>query len=358
MDLRQIAKTRLQSQQIESPTQTSPEEVVSWLLAMQAQDYAGAKWSIGIRLPGSTDSQVEQAIGEKSILRSWILRGTLHFATAEDIRWLVDLVGPRMIAGNKRRYRELELDEKTLIRSNDLLILAVEKSESHTRKSLLAMLRQKGIPTEGQRGVYMLQRASLEGLICQGSTRANDPIFLKMDEFPLKKMSRADALAELSIRYFSSRGPATLPDFTWWSGLTAAEARAGLEFVRSRLSQATIDGISYWSGSALSPQSESKNSALLLPGFDEFLIAYKDRRASLDVPNYNRLTPANGMLPGTMVIDGKVVGTWKRTFRSGSVVVACSPFAPISSVDQKKMSRAASELAKYLQLPLEITQSE
>ncbi len=358
MDLLRIAKTRLQSQQLKSSTQNSPEETVSWLLAMQAQDYPGAKWSIGIRLPGSTDTQVEQAIGKKSILRSWILRGTLHFATAEDIRWLIELVGTRIIAGNKRRYGELELNEKTLTRSNDLLVRAVEKGESRTRKNLLAMLRQKGISTEGQRGVYMLQRASLDGLICQGSTRANDATFMKLDEFPLKKMSRAEALAELAFRYFSSRGPATLQDFTWWSGLSATDARSALDSIQSELTQVTADDTTYWSKAPKSTTQKSRTSTFLLPGFDEFLLAYKDRRASLAAPNYNRLTPAGGLLPGTVVIDGKVVGTWKRTFKKGTVVMAFSPFAPISSVDQADIFRAAENFAKYLQMPLNIAQSE
>ncbi len=216
------------------------------MLAVQGQDYAGAKWSLGLRLSKSTAAGVEQAISDKIILRSWLLRGTLHLVSGTDIHWLLVLLGPGIIAGNKRRYRELELDEATLLRSNDLLANALQGNDQLGRKELLAFLRQNGISTEGQRGVYMLQRASLEGLICQGVMHANNPTFMKLDGFPSKTMNRQEALAELARRYFISRGPATLQDFTWWSGLPAAEARAGLDSVQSQFIHESIDEQVYW----------------------------------------------------------------------------------------------------------------
>ncbi len=350
MNVQELVLQRLRSQQLWPPDLHLPGEVVSWMLAVQGQDYAGAKWSLGLRLPNSTDLEVERAIADKIILRSWLFRGTLHLVAGTDIRWLLALLGPGIIAGNKRRYGELELDEAVLLRSNDLLANALQGNDQLGRKELLALLRQNGISTEGQRGVYMLQRASLEGLICQGVLHANNPTFMKLDGFPSKRMNRQEALAELARRYFISRGPATLQDFTWWSGLPAAEARAGLDSIQSQFTHGSIDEQVYWWSPSLPLPRKKTQTTFLLPGFDEFLLAYKDRRASLGMPNYNRLASANGMLPGTIVINGRVVGTWKRTFKKGSVIITTDPFKPLSSVEAKGTLVAANRLGEFLGL--------
>ena len=198
----------------------------------------------------------------------------------------------------------------------------------------------------------MLQRASLEGLICQGVMHANNPTFMKLDGFPSKTMNRQEALAELARRYFISRGPATLQDFTWWSGLPVAEARAGLDSIQSQFTHEAIDEQVYWWSPSLPLTRGKTQTVFLLPGFDEFLLAYKDRRASLGLPNYNRLAPANGMLPGTIVINGRVVGTWKRTFKKGAVIITTNPFNPLSSVEAKGTLAAANRLGEFLGMPV------
>jgi hypothetical protein len=177
-----IAVHRLHSQQLEHTRLEKPIEVVTWLGAVQAQDYAGAKWSIGIRLPDSTDAGIEQAIADNTFFRTWAMRGTLHFVAASDIRWLLALVAPRIIARNARRYSELELDERTLARSNAVLADALQGGRQLNRSDLLGVLEQNSISTQGQRAAYMLQRASLDGLICQGVMRRNDPTYMSLDE--------------------------------------------------------------------------------------------------------------------------------------------------------------------------------
>lgn len=211
-------------------------------MAVQAQDYEGAKWSLALRLPKCTDAGVEQAITDRTIIRSWVLRGTLHFVSPADIHWLLSIVAPRIIAGNARRYQELELDERTLTRSNDLLVKALQEANQLNRKAMLASLEQNGISTAGQRGVYILQRASLDSLICQGTAHASNQTFMLLDEFSSKAMERDEALAELAKRYFSSHGPATLQDFIWWSGISTAEAMAGLDSIRSQLIEEIMNG--------------------------------------------------------------------------------------------------------------------
>lgn len=352
MAQRILATQRLYNQRIEQTqgVMFSLPELMNWLGAIQGQDYAGAKWSLGLRLPGSTDANVEQALAAKDIVRTWVFRGTLHLVAAADVHWMVALVAKRLIAGSARRYRELELDEETLKRSNDLLAKAVRNGQQRTRPELFAMLEQNGISTAGQRGVHMLQRASLDGLLCQGPTRNNQPTFFALNTLPVTRlMTREEALAELARRYFTSRGPATLQDFAWWSGLPVAEARAGLEAIRGQLLQEMVEGQAYCLSDSTPTIQDAPPVAYLLPGFDEYLLSYKDRSASLDDPRYKRLTPTNGMLPATIVVNGQVVGTWKRTIKKDTVTITPNLFRELSEEEQAAFASTAEQYAGFLE---------
>jgi hypothetical protein len=350
MDVREIALGRLSSQQIAQARFEQPGEVMSWLMALQGQDYAGAKWSLGLRLPKSTEAEIEKAIEERVIVRTWAMRGTLHLLTAEDAPWLVSLLSARLISSSLRRNRELELDEDTLKRSSKLLAQAVEGGLQRTRTELFSILQKDSISTSGQRGIYMLYRASLEGLLCQSVMRGRDPLFFAFSELPTKAKSlkREEALAEFATRYFASRGPATLQDFAWWSGLTMKEARAGLEAVSSKLEKETINGQTYWFSPAEIKMRKSSEGVFLLPGFDEYLLSYKDRSASLDDPHYKRGIPLNGMMPSTIVSAGRVIGTWKRTFKKNAVMFEINPFREFTGKEKDNIGVAAERYADFM----------
>lgn len=356
-----IARQRLQSQQLTSPKFVEPEAVLSWLVAIQAQDYAGAKWSLGLRLPDIWEREVELAIAEAKTLRTWAMRGTLHFVAPRDIRWLLTLLAPRIIAGNARRYKELELDEQTVARSNAVIVKALAGGQRLARPELVAVLEQAGIATTGQRTPYLLQRAALALLICQGVMRGKHPTYFLLDELvpPAKSLTREEALAELAHRYFTSRGPATLKDFIWWSGLSSADAGVGLVAVKARLAQVSIGGRSYWlSDSSLEERPSDARLLHLLPGFDEYLLSYQDRSAVMDVPRLRALTPANGMLPPTLVWDGRVVGTWKRTFQNkGAVLITAIPYAPMDAVQWPELVAAARKYGEFLGLAVELVET-
>ncbi len=356
MNARDIAIRRLDSQQLDHTRLETPGEVVAWLGAAQAQDYAGAKWTVGLRLPAASDAGIEQAIVDKTILRTWALRGTLHFVAAADIRWLLALVGPRIIAGYARRYRELGLDERTLARSNAVLVKALQGGKAIARKKLRVILEESGISTEGQRAVHMLQRASLEGLICQGVAIRNDPTFLSLDGLAQKAgttlaLTREQAAAELARRYFASRGPATLQDFVWWSGLAVAEARAALDAVASQFVHEQVEGQTYWRSRAAPRARTGSPSVYLLPGFDEYLLSYRDRSASLEADIAAKMKPMNGMLSPTIAVDGRVVGTWKRTFQKGGVVIAANPFIRLTAAQDRALAAAAKRYGDFFGMP-------
>lgn len=347
--MRTIATRRLAGQHIGTGRFRRPVEVVSWLGTLQGQDYLGALWSIGLRTQGCTEADIEQALDDTEIVRLWLMRGTLHIAAAADVRWMVALLGPRVIALSALRYQELELDERTLARSSELLAGALSGGRRRTRKELLALLRQNGISTEGQRAPYLLQRAVMDGLICQASARRGEPIYLEVAALPpAKPLSREESLAELARRYFRSRGPATLHDFAYWSGLLMDDARAGLEAARADLAAETIDGQTYWRGFDAPEPDAPSPSVFLLPGFDEFLLGYRDRSAVMDVERARDI-PKNGMLPPNVVIDGWVCGHWKRTLRKQDVTIHCELFRPLTADEKNALEEAAEAYASFLQ---------
>ena len=351
-----LALQRLHSQQLAKPKNKQPADVVARLGALQAQDYAGMKWSVGLRVPGLTEAEVEQAIDDRKILRTWAMRGTLHVVSPADIRWMLELLAPRIIAGNARRYKQLELDNRTFVRSNDIIGTALEGRNQLDRPALVAILEKRGIPAAGQRAPYLLQRAALDRLIFQGVMRGKDATFLLLDEAipEVKILTRPEALAELAMRYFTSRGPATVRDFIWWSGLSRADANLGLDSIRSALAEETFEGQVYWMSRSPLSSVKSSNVLHLLPGFDEFLLSYKDRSVSMDVKQLRSLTPANGMLPPTMVMNGKVIGIWNRTFRKGIVVIVPKPFGPLNAEQKRRIIDASERYGAFLGMSVDM----
>lgn len=352
-----VAALRLHHQQIAGSRLGTPEQVVAWLGGLQGQDYPGAKWSVGLRLPAATDAEVQRAIDTGRIVRTWPMRGTLHLVAAEDVRWMLALTSPGNLKGSAARRRQLELDDTTLARCRDVFIRALAGGRQKRRDELYAALEEAGITTAGQRGYHLLWNAALHGLICFAAMAGREQAFALQDEWipPTRPRSRDEALAELALRYFTSRGPATIHDFAWWSGLGVTEAQAGLEAVKAHLVRETLDGRACW----LSPDvdvPEGLPRAFALPGFDEYLLGYKDRGAVLAAADADKVCPgANGVFAPTMVLDGRVVGTWKRTLRRASVDITPQPFIGLDEDGSEAFDRAARRYAAFLGLPATVS---
>jgi hypothetical protein len=343
-----IATARLQNQMISGSKLQDPAAVSARMLAVQGQDFASAKWSLGLRSPGSTEAGVEEVIAAGKILRTWALRGTLHLVHAADIYWLLALMAPRVIAMNARRYAELELDEPTLKRSNALLVKMLAEAAPQDRKSLMALLERSGISTAGQRAPYILQRASLDRLIVQVAVIRNEPQYALLPEAePGALLEREHSLAELARRYFTSRGPASLQDFVWWSGLTISDARTGLEQIEEQLVKERVGETDYWRSPVELQEDDRSPSAYLLPSFDEYLVSYKDRSAMMDI-DQKRLTAKNGILSAVVVLDGRVTGSWKRTIKREQVKVEVQPFTALTGAQEAAIAAAASSLCRFL----------
>jgi hypothetical protein len=314
--------------------------------AVQAQDYLGVLWAIGLRMQSATEEKIEQAIAERTVVRTWPMRGTLHFVAPADIRWMLALLARRVLSGRPARYRQLDLDQAVFDKSRDLLVSALEGDRQLTRDALYEILEAAGIATAGQRGLHILQRLALDGLLCFAARQGKQQTFALLEEWvpPARMLSRDEALAELAERYFTSHGPATLKDFTWWSGLTVAEAKAGIELAGPRLQKEAV----YWFG-ATAPAAAAA-SAYLLPPFDEYTVAYKDRSAVLD-PAHGRFVSTNGIFYPAIVLDGRVAGTWKRELKKGSVVITLSPFEPLKKKEREAIAVAAERYGSFLGKP-------
>ncbi|HZQ35909.1 MAG TPA: winged helix DNA-binding domain-containing protein [Dehalococcoidia bacterium] len=352
-----IARQRLSNLQIEGSACRTPAELVARLGAVQAQDYAGAKWALGLRLPRATDAAIEAAFGAGAILRTHVLRPTWHFVASDDIRWLLELTAPRVRAALAHYDRQLELGDALYARSNESLTAALAGGRHGTRAELAAALQQSGIDaSNGQRMGHLLMRAELDGVICSGARRGKQQTYALLAERApdARRRERDEALAELTRRYFTGHGPATVKDFVWWSGLTAADARAGIDLAGPGLVCETLDGERYWrsasvpaSGPPLSP------AAYLLPNYDEYTVGYADRSAVFDAAHTAALgSRENILFHHTVVLDGRVAGTWKRTERKGAVAVTPAFFTPPSEVERKAVAAAAARYGRFLGQPV------
>lgn len=352
-----IGPYRLFNQGVTEAGFQEPVQVVAHLGAMQAQDYAGALWAIGLRMPKATQATLEQAIAGRSIVRTWPMRGTLHFVAAADVRWMLKLLTPRVISRLASRHRELEIDQEVISRSQDLIIKALEGGKQLTREELFQVLERANISPKGQRGIHILGRLSQEGLLCFGSHQDKQPTFALLDEWvPVTKtLEQDEALAELAKRYFTGHGPATLADLERWAGLKTSEARAGLEMVKSQLRKEEVDGQTYWL-SQKEPPSPAKSPAVnLLPGFDEYILGYKDRSAVLDPQYSEKIVPGgNGMFMSTIVSDGQVVGTWRRTVKKSKINITPVPFTSLSPAELAACAIAAERYGQFMNMLVEV----
>jgi len=361
-----IAYQRLRNQYLSEATFTKPQEVVQWLVAVQAQDFAGAKWSLGLRMQGATDDKIEQAFADGSILRTHLMRPTWHFVTPDDIRWMLALTAPRVHVANAFMYRKLELDQSIFTRSNDALGNALQGGKQLIRNELRDVLDKAGIATAGEfRMGYLMMQAELEGIVCSGARRGKQFTYALLDERAphARVLDREEALAELARRYFISRGPATVQDFAKWSGLTIADARSGLEAIKGYFQQEVVEGQTYWF--ALSAQVTVtgdeyiaevtvtyKPTAHLLSIYDEYISSYKDRSAIGDGRYAERLMAMGNALTYILIVDSQIVGTWKRTLKKDAVVIETNLFTALTEAENLAVAVAAQQYRTFLELPV------
>jgi hypothetical protein len=331
--LHEVGLLRLVAQGVAGPG-TGPVEVVRRLTAVQGQDFPGALTSIALRTTERRRKDVEAALDAGEIVRSWPMRGTLHVLAADDLHWMLDLLSARAMAGLAGRRERLGLTEADVERARELVTAALSGGGRMRRADLLAAIEDGGVAITGQRGYHLLWYLAQTGTLCLGPTDgAGEQLFVLLDEWVRapRRLTGEEAFAELARRFFLGHGPATVHDLARWAGIPVRDARAGLAVARRELAVIEVDGVEHLMDPAtpdrLAGCRDEATGLFLLPGFDEFVLGYGDRRAILDPQFAEHIVPGNnGMFRPTVVHGGRVVGTWQWTGRGAKRTVTATPF--------------------------------
>jgi hypothetical protein len=347
----EVALLRLVAQRIVGPRAPDPGDAVRRLTAAQGQDLPGALLSIALRTESGKRGDVEAALDAGAVVRSWPMRGTLHLVAADDLPWLIGLLGPRVLAGAPARRRQLGITDDDVEKARMIAVGALSGGTRLRRADLLAALADGGVDVSGQRGYHLLWYLSQSSTLCLGPMDGKEQLFVLVDDWVTARtrLEPEVALAELAERFFRGHGPATLKDLVRWAGLKAAEARAGLAAVRDELACLVVDDVEYFLDPAtpdlLADHRREARGTFLLPGFDEFVLGYADRSAVLDPAFADRLVPGgNGVFRPTVVHDGQIVGTWQWTGRGTQRTVTATPFTSFP----KRVETAIPELTAAL----------
>ena len=349
-----IAGRRLWNQHIVRREHLRPADVVRWLGAVQAQEFEHAKWGLALRMnDGITDAVLERAFADGEMLRTHVLRPTWHFVTPADIRWMLELTGARVLRAMSSYLRQLELDARLLNRGTRAIERALRDGRHLTRAELGERLRQAGVNVEGVRLGNLAMYAELEGVICSGPRRDRKFTYALLAERAPKAMSlpREEALATLTRRYFTSHGPATVRDFAWWSGLTMADGKRGLEM--NNAAGKEVAGRTYWTLGGTPARTSRTRTVHLLPIYDEYLVAYRDREA---VPHQWSAPPLSGDTSVTfrhaLLIKGQVAGTWKLTRTSTAVRVDVFPVGTLPGGVRSALDRVVRRYETFVGVPV------
>jgi hypothetical protein len=333
--------------------------VVTWFGAMQAQDYGSGLWSLGARLPAMTRTKVEAALERREAVRTWPMRGTIHLVPAADARWMVEVLGARSLAGAARRRAQLGLDQATAERAVDVLGTALAGGGRLTRAVCLATLTDAGIPTEGQRGYHLLRFASQRGVTCIAPNRGTEQTFVLLDEWVgcSNRPSRDEALATIATRYVRSHGPVPHSDLAGWTGLTLADTAVAVAAAGDALTTVKVDGVAMLVASAAlaGDPPPVTDRVLALPGFDEYLLGYKNRTLMVDPAHAQAIIPGgNGVFQATIVRAGRVIGTWTRSISAARTVVTVVPLEPLCSRGRREVEAAFDGYAHFVETPVQV----
>ena len=350
MNAQEIIRQRLLNQRIATTTFTKPEQVVDYLGAVQAQEYAVSKWSIGLRAIGLVDNDVEKSINDGRILRTHALRPTWHFVTPQNIRWMLMLNKPRVMAGMKARWKQLELTDKIAAKSNQIITKALQGNKQLTRTEIKTLLDKQKIQTDENRLSHLLMVAELDALICSGPRVGKHFTYMLLDErvASTKPLEHDEAVNKLAEIYFTSRGPATIHDFAWWSGLTMSDIRNAIDALPKKFERETIDNKEYIFLPTKALIKEAHRTTFLMPDYDEYGISYKDRSAIN--PHEIQALNENGRweFMRVVIVDGVTVGGWKRVETKNGIDVELNLKAKLTKAQQQSLQNAIARFKNFV----------
>jgi len=357
MNLPDISILRFKNQQLAGSKFNTAKDIAGWMGALQAQDFKMSKWAFGIRLIDSKEATINKAIDSGEIIRTHLLRPTWHFASSKDVLWILELSTAQIKVSVKFRDKQLGLSETIFGKSNSVIEKSFRNGKHLTREELISQLIRANINVADNRASHLLLRAEMDRIICSGRLKDGKQTYTLLSEWvtKTKPFYRDEALKELAQRFFTSRGPATLQDFSWWSGLSSNDAKLALEFVKADLLSERIENQTYWFANSFVDMTLDKDEVFMLPAYDEFIICYKDRTASLSFLNQKKAVSNNGIFYPTIVRKGQVIGTWKHISKKEKVALELNLFDRTEIEKDIDISRASAKYAKFIGKEAEYT---
>ncbi len=347
MTTKELLRTRLDLQRLARPDFQTPADVVRHFGAVQA-GFLGALWAVGQRMKDATELSVEQALNDRSIVRSWPMRGTLHFVVPEDLRWMLDLLAPRIIHKTKSIIRGVGLTDKDFTRSHDIVEKVLEGGKTLDRPAIYKELKKGKVNPDDTRGIHILCHLAMQKVICFGPRNGKQQTFALLDEWIPKtnSLSKEESMASIALRYFQGHGPASVHDLAWWTGLTITEATQATEMIAGQLEKVSIDDTVLYLPHDFK-QSPVKPSARLLPAFDEFLIGYQDRSAS-ESALLKKGKNINAIFTSTLTMNGLIAGTWKRTITGKGVKIEVRKLEKPGQQAERAVQRECRKYAAFI----------
>lgn len=332
MNTRHLLNIRLHNQLLSIHNLKEPQEIVSYMGAMQSQSLDLAKWAIGVRLENKTVKDIDEALNTGKVIRTHILRPTWHFVSAKDIHWMYDLSNPRLKPIYQSYRRMSRGDESLILRAVPLIEKILSDGKHLTKESIGSELQMHNLTLDNTSLGLAINYAEMEGLVVNGEIRGKKQTFALLEELAPRKetISKEEALERLARRFFTSHAPATIQDFAWWSGLSLTECKQALGMIKHDFVCETINDRDFWMKNDIKIPPTDKDSALLLPPFDEFVVSYKDRSELIEDAHYGKVMTKNGLFSPTVMLNGEIVGSWKKTVKKGVAKVELSFFEKTS----------------------------
>lgn len=353
MTLQDIADYRLTLQQLVSSRFTNPHDLVSYMGAVQAQDYLSAQWALGMRMKDAQAHDIDQALEDGSIIRTHAMRPTWHFVAPEDLRWIQQLTSDRVRPTLAYYNRQLGLTDTIHEKTRRILQEILSNHTYLTRDEIKKVFESEhiSIPT-GQFMAHIMFDAELESVVCSGPRRGKQFTYALVDERikPTPLLSRDEALTAIAKRYFTSHGPASLKDFVWWSALKIADGKRGIALLENELRKETISGVDFYYMHPLPTSHMPKLHVSLQPAYDEYTIAYQHHEVHFPKV-FSRKDVGYGYF---ILINGQISGIWQRTIKPKVVAITINPFRGLSTEEKKEIKTQAERYSEFIGLPITI----
>ncbi len=344
---------RLRAQHLDSRASLGVRQVVADTCGVQAQDTVAEGLSVRVRTAGLTASNVEGArTGDRSVVRTWVMRGTLHLVASEDVRWMLSLLGPVMIGKSRGRLTELGLTEDVRPRAVEALRDLLETHGPMGRSEIADRLAGEGLPVEGQGAYHLVRLAALEGVVCVGPERDGEGTYDLLDRQAPHASSVDDPQVELARRYVHAYGPAGPDDLAAWSGLSLRGSRAAFEGLAGELMEVSVEGLPAWIPASRSDWLDAPPprppAVRLLPAFDTYLLGYRQRDLGVSPEYARRIHPGGGIIRPTLMVDGRAAGVWARKRTRRGIAITVNPFEDLSPMVMPGLEEEAADIGRFL----------